>query len=66
MALSALRQLVDVKLEQKGMTLAAFVAEQRAQDVGTDLIWLGLRALTDVDVSRRTFYRWLEDMKEAA
>lgn len=64
--LSLARVQVDEALAGKGTTFAEWVAGQREDGSSLETIWLGLRALTGVDVSQRTFYRWLDRQEQAS
>lgn len=60
------RTLVDEALAEHNTTLGEFVATRRDEGKSVEEIWMDLRQLTQVQVSSRTLYRWIDDLEAVA
>lgn len=63
---STLRKMVDRALAEKGTNLGDYIASHREAGEPLEEIWIHLRDDTQVPLSLRTLYYWLEALEGAA
>jgi len=63
---SAVRRLVDERLQSRGTNLGAFLEQSKASGRTLEEAWIDLRKTTGIPFAVRTLYRWAEEFEEVA